>query len=99
MFRQSILVENRSNRTLGNTCFAVNAFIRMNKQNRFTFVEAFNRTHDNAVCVLAVEAWFCHYVSHLLRRSRRGTHRAQPIRTTAPPRMPVCLDNGLRGHC
>jgi hypothetical protein len=36
----------------------------MNHQNGFAFIKTFDRTHNNAVCVLTVEAWFSHDVSH-----------------------------------
>jgi hypothetical protein len=62
--RQVVSVENRSNRALWNARFAVDAFFRMNKQNGFTFVEAFDWTDDHAVSVFAVEAWFGYDMSH-----------------------------------
>ena len=72
--RQVIFVENRSNRTFGNTRFAVDAFLRMDKQDSFTFVEAFNRANNNAVRVFAVEARLSNNMSHLtpFQASRSG---------------------------
>jgi hypothetical protein len=64
-------VENRSDRALWNTCFAVDALFRMNKQNGFTFVEAFDWTDDHAVSVFAVEAWFGYDMSHRKTLSRQ----------------------------
>ena len=57
-------MEDRRNRAFRNARFAVNAFFRMNEKNRFTFVEAFDRTYDNAVCVFAVEARLSNDMSH-----------------------------------
>jgi hypothetical protein len=59
-----VFVENRSDRALRHTCFAVNAFIRMNEQDGFTFVEALHWTNDHAVSVFAVEAWLGDDMSH-----------------------------------
>ncbi len=57
-------MEDRRNRTFRNACFAVNAFFRVNEKNRFTFIEAFDWTHNNAVCVFAVEARLGNDMSH-----------------------------------
>ena len=57
-------MEDCSNWAFRNTSFAVNAFIRMNEQNGFTFVEAFYWTYDHAVSVFAVEAWLGDDMSH-----------------------------------
>ena len=64
LFGQVVFVENRRNGTLRYTCFAVDAFIRVNDKNGFTFVEAFHRTNDNTVRVFAVEARFGNDVGH-----------------------------------
>lgn len=61
---QIIFVEDRCDRALRNTRFAVNAFIRMNEKNGFTFVEALHWTYDHAVRVFAVEAWLGDDMSH-----------------------------------
>jgi hypothetical protein len=57
-------VEDRRNRTFWNARFTVNAFFRMNEKNRFTFIEAFHWTYNNAVCVFAVEARLSNDMSH-----------------------------------
>jgi hypothetical protein len=57
-------VENRSHWTFGNTSLTVDAFVWMDKQNGFTFVEAFHGTDNNAVRVFAVEARFSNNMSH-----------------------------------
>ena len=57
-------MEDRRNRAFWNARFAVNAFFRMNEQNRFTFVEAFDGTYNNAVSVFAVEARLSNDMSH-----------------------------------
>lgn len=64
LFRQIVFVKNRGDRALRHTGFAVNAFFRVDKEDRFTFIEAFHRTNDDAVCVLAVEARFSNNMSH-----------------------------------
>ena len=61
---QVIFMEDGRNRTFRNARLAVDAFFRMNEQNRFTFVEAFDRTDNNAVCVFAVEARLSNDMSH-----------------------------------
>ena len=67
-------MEDRRYRTFGNAGFAVDTFLRMDKQNGFTFVEAFNRADHNAVRVLAVEARLSNNMSHLtpFQTSRSG---------------------------
>jgi hypothetical protein len=57
-------VEDCSDRAFRNTGFAVNAFIRMNEKNSFTFIEAFYWTYDHAISVFAVEAWLGDDMSH-----------------------------------
>jgi len=57
-------MEDRSNWAFRNARFAVDAFIRMNEQNRFTFVKTLYWTYDHAVCVFAVEAWLGDDMSH-----------------------------------
>jgi hypothetical protein len=57
-------MEDRRYRALRNTCFTVNAFIWMNEENSFTFVEAFYWTDDHAISVFAVEAWLGDDMSH-----------------------------------
>jgi hypothetical protein len=52
------------NWTLGNARFAVDAFVRVNEQDRFTFIETLYWTYDHAVCVFTVEAWFSDDMSH-----------------------------------
>lgn len=59
-------MKNGSNRTFRNAGFAVDAFIRVNNQNSFTFVEAFDWTDHYTVRVLAVEAWFGNDVRHVI---------------------------------
>lgn len=61
---QIVFMEDRCNGTFRNARFAVNAFFRMNEKNRFTFVEAFDWTYNNAVCVFAVEARLSNDMSH-----------------------------------
>ncbi len=61
---QIVFVEDRRYRTFGNAGFAVDTFLRMDKQNGFTFVEAFDRTNNNAVRVFTVEARFSNNMSH-----------------------------------
>jgi hypothetical protein len=63
-FRHVVFVEDRFNRTLRNACFAVNALVGMNVKNLLTFVEAFHRADDDAICVLATKARFANNVSH-----------------------------------
>ena len=63
-FREIVLVEDGFNWTLGNARFAVDAFFRVDDQNRFTFIEALDRANHDAVCVFAVEAWFGNDVCH-----------------------------------
>ena len=62
--RKVIFVENRRDWTLRDTRFAVDAFIRMDKQDRFPFVEAFDWTNDYAVRVFTVEARLGNDMSH-----------------------------------
>jgi hypothetical protein len=57
-------VENRSDWAFWNASFAVDAFIRMDEQNGFTFVKAFYWTYDHAVSVFAIEAWFGDDMGH-----------------------------------
>ena len=62
--RQIVLVENRSDWAFWNASFAVDAFIRMNEQNGFTFVKALHWTYDHAVSVFAIEAWLGDDMGH-----------------------------------
>ena len=62
--RQVVFVEDGCDRTLGNTGLAVNAFIRVNEKNGFTFVEALHWTYDHAVSVFAIEAWLGDDMGH-----------------------------------
>lgn len=64
-------MENCRNRALWNTSFAVDAFIWMNEENGFTFIEALDWTDDHAVSVFAVEAWFGYDMSHRKTLSRQ----------------------------
>jgi len=64
LFRNVIFLKNCFNGTFRNARFAIDAFVRVNYQNRFAFVEAFYGTYNNAVCVLAVEAGFSDDMSH-----------------------------------
>jgi len=67
-------VEDRRDRTFRNAGFAVDTFLRMDKENGFTFVEAFNRADHNAVRVFAVEARLSNNMSHVtpFQASRPG---------------------------
>ena len=58
-------MEDRRDRTFGNAGFAVDTFLRMDKENGFTFVEAFHRANDDAVRVFAVEARLSNNMSHV----------------------------------
>lgn len=58
-------MEDRRNRTFRNAGFAVNTFLRMDKENRFAFVETFNRADNNTVRVFAVEARLSNNMSHV----------------------------------
>lgn len=57
-------MENRSDWAFWNASFAVDAFIRMDEQNGFTFVKALYWTYDHAVSVFAIEAWFGDDMGH-----------------------------------
>ncbi len=57
-------MEDRRHWTFRDARFAVDAFFRMNEKNRFTFVEAFDRTHNNTVCIFTVEARLSNDMSH-----------------------------------
>jgi hypothetical protein len=59
-----VFVEDRSHWAFRNARFAVNAFIWMDEENGFPFIKTFYWTNDHAICVFAVEAWFCDDVSH-----------------------------------
>lgn len=72
-----VFMEDRSNWTFWNACFAVDAFVWVNEQNRFAFVEAFDRANNHAVSVLAVEAWFGDDMSHLSNLSDRKLRPTQ----------------------
>ena len=61
---QVVLMEDGSYRTFRNTGLAVDALVRMNKQNCFTFVKALYRTNDHTIGVFAVETRFRNNVSH-----------------------------------
>ena len=61
---QIVFVEDGRDWTLRNTRLAVNAFIRVNEQNRFTFIKTLYWTYDHAVSVFAVKAWFGDNMSH-----------------------------------
>ena len=58
-------MEDCRDRTFGNASFAVDTFLRMDKENGFTFVKAFNRANNNAVRVFAVEARLSNNMSHV----------------------------------
>lgn len=57
-------MEDSLDRALRNACFAVDALFRMDVEDRFTFVEAFDRANNDTVGVFAVEAWFGDDVCH-----------------------------------
>jgi len=63
-FWQIIFMEDCFNRTLWNACFTVNAFIRVNHEDSFTFVKALNWANNDTVGVLTVETGFRDDVSH-----------------------------------
>jgi hypothetical protein len=65
-FRKVVFVENGRNRAFWNTCFAVNAFIRVNVEDLLPFIETFNGTNDHAIGVFAVKAWFGNDVCHVI---------------------------------
>jgi hypothetical protein len=58
-------MENGLNGTLWNASFAINAFVRMDVQHPFTFVEALNGTNNDAIGIPTAIAGFCYNVSHL----------------------------------
>ncbi len=74
---QIVFVENGRNRAFRNAGFAVDAFIRVNEENRFAFVEALDRANNDAVGVLAVKAWFGDDMSHLSNLSDRQIRPTQ----------------------
>ena len=47
-----------------NASLAVNAFLRMNKQHRFTLVKAFYGANRYTIGVFAVKTGFCHHMCH-----------------------------------
>jgi hypothetical protein len=57
-------VEDRSDRAFRNARFTVDALIRMDEEDRFTFVETLYWTNDYTICVFAVEAWLGDDMSH-----------------------------------
>ena len=57
-------MEDRLDRTFGDAGFAVDAFIGMNVDHRFAFVEAFDRANNHAVGVFTVETRFGNDMSH-----------------------------------
>lgn len=63
-FRQVIFVEDRLDRTFGNTRFAVDALVRVDVEHLLAFVEAFHGANNDAIGVLARETRRCNYVSH-----------------------------------
>lgn len=71
--REIVLMEDRSHRTFRNAGFAVNALVRMNEQNSFAFVEAFDWTNNHTVSVFAVKTRFGHNVSHFTTFRARQT--------------------------
>jgi hypothetical protein len=60
-------VEDGFHGALGNASFAVDAFVGVNVENLFTFVEAFDRAHDDTVGVFAGKARLTNNVSHIQR--------------------------------
>lgn len=66
-------MEDRSHRTFRNASFAVNALVRMNEQDSFAFVEAFDWTNNHTVSVFAVKTRFGHNVSHFTTFRARQT--------------------------
>lgn len=65
LFRKVVFVENRFDWAFWHAGFAVDAFIRMDVEHRFAFVEALHGAHDDAVGVLTIEAGFGNNVSHV----------------------------------
>ena len=57
-------MEDRSHRAFRNAGFAVNALVRMNEQNSFAFVEAFDWTNNHTVSVFALDTGFGNNVGH-----------------------------------
>src|SRR5688572_29430420 len=57
-----VFLEDRLDRALGNARFAVDALVRVNVQHLLTLVEALHGANDDAIGVLAAEAWFANYV-------------------------------------
>jgi hypothetical protein len=49
-------MEDRIYRTLGDTRFAINAFVRVDVEQLLALVEAFDGADDNAVGIFAIEA-------------------------------------------
>jgi hypothetical protein len=66
-------MEDRSHRTFRNASFAVNALVRMNEQDSFAFVEAFDWTNNHTVSVFAIKTRFGHNVSHFTTFRARQT--------------------------
>ena len=64
LLRQVVFMINRSDRAFRNAGFAVDAFFRMDKQDCFTFVEAFDWANCDTVGVFAVKTGFGDNVRH-----------------------------------
>jgi len=67
-----IFVEDCGWRAFGNTCLAIDTFLRVNEEHRFTLIKTFHGTNGDTVSVLAVEAGLGDDVRHdssfLIRR-------------------------------
>lgn len=64
LFGKVVFVEDCLDRTLGNTCFAVNAFFWMDVEHLVAFVEAFHWADDYAISVFASRAWLGNDMRH-----------------------------------
>jgi len=64
LFWEVIFVEDRLDWTLGDACFAIDALIGMNHEDRFSLVKTFDGANDHAIGVFAVETGFSNDVGH-----------------------------------
>lgn len=57
-------MKNRLDRTFRHAGFAIDAFIRMDVKHLLGFIKTLDRTHNDAIRVLARETWLANNVSH-----------------------------------
>jgi hypothetical protein len=57
-------MEDCLHRAFGNTCFAIDALIRVDVEHLFALIKALDRTDDDAVGILAGKARLRNHVSH-----------------------------------